>query len=53
MPEEDKELDKPEVEKAKKVEPLQEPLAESEEDDFDFGGIPSEISFKRNLGCGG
>ncbi|WP_421977310.1 hypothetical protein [Roseivirga seohaensis] len=24
-----------------------------ENDAFDFGGIPKDVSFKRNIGCGG
>ena len=26
---------------------------EPEEDEFDFGGLPKDVPFKRNLGCGG
>ncbi|WP_323755465.1 hypothetical protein [Roseivirga sp.] len=25
----------------------------AENDDFDFGGIPKNVSLKRNIGCGG
>jgi hypothetical protein len=25
----------------------------AEDDTFDFGGIPKEVNFKRNIGCGG
>jgi len=53
MPDEKKKSDKPEVQKIKEPEKLKESAAESREDDFDFGGIPSEVSFSRNLGCGG
>ncbi|TCL10451.1 hypothetical protein EV198_1481 [Roseivirga ehrenbergii] len=24
-----------------------------ENNDFDFGGIPKDVSFKKNIGCGG
>ncbi len=26
---------------------------EEERDDFDFGGLPKDVPFKRNMGCGG
>lgn len=25
----------------------------TEQDDFDFGGFPKDVSLKRNIGCGG
>ncbi|NVK83003.1 MAG: hypothetical protein HWE21_01710 [Cytophagia bacterium] len=36
-----------EPEKSKKQPP------HSEEEDFDFGGFPKDVSLKRNMGCGG
>lgn len=38
--------DKPKEAKARKEEEL-------EEDEFDFGGLPKNVPFKRNIGCGG
>ncbi len=35
---------KPKNEKDQRVE---------KENDFDFGGFPKDVSFKRNMGCGG
>lgn len=26
---------------------------EADEDQFDFGGLPKNVPFKRNIGCGG
>lgn len=37
-------------EKTKK--PVKTQVEETEED-FDFGGIPGNVSFGRNIGCGG
>lgn len=28
-------------------------LKEEETEGFDFGGFPKDVSFKRNIGCGG
>ncbi|WP_157716026.1 hypothetical protein [Roseivirga echinicomitans] len=28
-------------------------LRDTEKGDFDFGGIPKDAPFKRNIGCGG
>lgn len=25
----------------------------ADEEDFDFGGLPENVPFKRNIGCGG
>lgn len=25
----------------------------ADQDDFDFGGFPKDVSLKRNIGCGG
>jgi hypothetical protein len=29
------------------------PREAPQEDPFDFGGIPKDLNFKRNMGCGG
>lgn len=43
------EKDKPEL-KAAVISVKKEELIE---DPFDFGGLPRDVPFKRNLGCGG
>ena len=38
----------------KSVKPNQKkPLEKHEEEGFDFGGIPKDLDFKKNMGCGG
>tara|TARA_R110001592_G_scaffold32156_10_gene112694 strand:+ start:3721 stop:3885 length:165 start_codon:yes stop_codon:yes gene_type:complete len=45
--------------KKEKEEPKKDPkldekeLQDTEKEDFDFGGIPKDVPFKRNIGCGG
>ena len=53
-------MDKMELKKPKAVDskPEEEPKkvqndSEEEEDGFDFGGLPKNVPFKRNIGCGG
>ncbi len=51
---------KQQKEKPKAAEPqaqqkpkVQEESFEEERDGFDFGGLPEDVPFKRNIGCGG
>ena len=37
----------------KEDKPLEKNEESIENDAFDFGGIPKDVSFKRNIGCGG
>ena len=53
MPEADKERKRLIIEKQKKVEETHESESQASEANFDFGGIPSDVSFNRNMGCGG
>jgi hypothetical protein len=49
-----KEIDRPKIDKSTKEEKTTNINSdEPEEDEFDFGGIPKDVPFKRNLGCGG
>ncbi|GAB5522595.1 MAG: hypothetical protein Roseis2KO_04670 [Roseivirga sp.] len=39
--------------KPDKVKEQVKPQMEDAGEEFDFGGIPSDVSFGRNIGCGG
>ncbi|MCE7994070.1 MAG: hypothetical protein HEP71_18935 [Roseivirga sp.] len=53
MPEGHKKEIKPDIEKSVKQKKPVKPQIEEMEDEFDFGGLPTEVSFTRNIGCGG
>ena len=36
-----------------KAEPKKFDEEEEDRDEFDFGGLPKNVSLKRNIGCGG
>lgn len=40
-------------ESKKDSKPQKKEAENTENEDFDFGGIPKNIPFKRNIGCGG
>ena len=39
------------IKEVKKQQKAEEPV--EERDEFDFGGLPKNVPFKRNMGCGG
>lgn len=51
--EEGKQTEKPKIDKILKDEKGVNVNDEPIEDEFDFGGLPKDVPFKRNLGCGG
>lgn len=53
MPKADKKEKKPDNEKSEEAKELIKPLVDDGSDEFDFGGLPADVSFKRNMGCGG
>lgn len=53
MPEEDKEVEKPQDQKSKEVVEATDYQEEEHVEVFDFGGLPTDTPFKRNIGCGG
>jgi hypothetical protein len=49
-----KQIEKPKNDKSLKEEKAANVNSDApEEDEFDFGGLPKDVPFKRNLGCGG
>ncbi len=49
-------LQKPKLKPAKvklKTEQPSKQETEEETNEFDFGGLPKDVPFKRNIGCGG
>ncbi|MBO3699956.1 hypothetical protein [Roseivirga sp. E12] len=53
MPEKKKKpIGSPKAEKAVKAEKTKDSDF-SDQDDFDFGGFPKDVSLKKNIGCGG
>lgn len=44
---------KPHKPELKTVENVKQELNDDDVDDFDFGGLPKDVPFKRNIGCGG
>lgn len=53
MPEAEKKEKKSDNEKSEEAKELIKPQVEDASDEFDFGGLPADVSFKRNIGCGG
>lgn len=47
-----KSIKKPKSENSDKTEKAKEQNT-TDQDDFDFGGFPQDVSLKRNIGCGG